>query len=156
MSLHFSKVTLCSAGKTASFLVGGIPKSRADLQSWTVIDNVDTDGEIFPRGRDPRKANFEIKTKGVNPMEKTVFERMGGTYHREGDYLLPNLEAPEAPRIGKYGLLLHRYLRTHKRAILAGLQMSGKLNAHLEQIDREATETEQHLVSPKSPLRRRH
>ena len=80
-------------------------------------------------------------------MKKTAFERMGGTYHREGDYLLPDLEAPEAPRIGKYGLLRHQYLRTHKRAILTGLQMSGKLNAHLEQIDREATETEQRLIA---------
>jgi len=80
-------------------------------------------------------------------MEQTVFERMGGTYHREGAYLLPDLEAPETPRIGKYGLLRHRYLRTHKRAILAGLQMSGKLNAHLEQIDREATEMEQRLIA---------
>lgn len=80
-------------------------------------------------------------------MEQTVFERMGGTYHREGDYLLPDLAAPEAPRIGKYGLLRHQYLRTHKRAILTGLQMSGKLNAHLEQIDREATEMEQRLIA---------
>ncbi len=80
-------------------------------------------------------------------MEQTVFERMGGTYHREGDFLLPDLVAPEAPGIGKYGLLRHQYLRTHKRAILAGLQMSGKLNAHLEQIDREATEMEQRLIA---------
>ncbi len=79
-------------------------------------------------------------------MEKTVFERMGGTYHREGDYLLPDLEAPEAPRIGKYGRLRHQYLRTNKRAILTGLQMSGKMNAHLEQIDREAIEMEQRLI----------
>ena len=39
MSLRFSRVTLYSAGKTASFLVGGIPKSRADLQGWTAYDN---------------------------------------------------------------------------------------------------------------------
>ena len=80
-------------------------------------------------------------------MEKTGFERIGGTYHREGDYLLPDFEAPEAPRIGKYGLLRYQYLRAHKRAILTGLQMSGKLNAHLEQVDREATETEQRLIA---------
>ncbi len=80
-------------------------------------------------------------------MEKTVFERMGGTYHREGDFLLPDLEAPEAPRIGKYGLLRHQYLRTNKRAIFAGLQMSGKLNAHLAEIDREATEMVQRLIT---------
>ena len=39
MSLRFSRVTLYSAGKTVSFLVGGIPKRRADLQGWTAYDN---------------------------------------------------------------------------------------------------------------------
>ena len=43
MSLRFSRVTLYSAGKTASFLVGGIPKSRADLQGWTAYDNFISD-----------------------------------------------------------------------------------------------------------------
>ena len=28
-------------------------------------------------------------------MTKSFFERMGGTYRREGDYLIPNLELPE-------------------------------------------------------------
>ena len=27
------------------------------------------------------------------------------TYHWEGDYLIPDLEPPEAPRIGKYGTM---------------------------------------------------
>ena len=68
------------------------------------------------------------------------------TYRREGDYLLPNLEAPESPKIGKYGMLRHQYLRNHKRAILTGMQMSGELNSHLEQIDREATEEVERLT----------
>ena len=68
------------------------------------------------------------------------------TYRREGDYLLPNLEAPESPKIGKYGMLRHRYLREHKRAILTGMQMSGTLASHLEQIDREATEEVERLT----------
>ena len=68
------------------------------------------------------------------------------TYRREGDYLLPNLEAPEAPKIGKYGMLRHQYLREYKRAILTGMQMSGELNSHLEQIDREATEMVERLT----------
>ncbi len=38
MSLRFSRVTLTSGDNTASFLVGGIPKSRADLQGWTAFD----------------------------------------------------------------------------------------------------------------------
>ena len=68
------------------------------------------------------------------------------TYRQEGDFLLPNLEAPEAPKIGKYGMLRHQYLRSHKRAILTGMQMSGELNSHLEQIDREATEEVERLT----------
>ena len=72
---------------------------------------------------------------------------MNLTYRQEGDYQLPNLRAPEAPRIGKYGMLRHQYLRDHKRAILTGMQMAGTLNSHLEQIDREANEQVQQIVS---------
>ena len=68
------------------------------------------------------------------------------TYRQEGDILLPNLKAPETPKIGKYGMLRHEYLRNHKRAILNGMQMTGKLNDHLEQIDREATEMVERLT----------
>ena len=68
------------------------------------------------------------------------------TYRKEGDYFLPNLEAPERPKIGKYGMLRHQYLRENKRAILTGMQMAGTLNAHLEQIDREATEKVERLT----------
>ena len=40
MSLRFSRVTLFSDGKTTSFLVGGIPKSRADLHGWTAFESL--------------------------------------------------------------------------------------------------------------------
>jgi hypothetical protein len=43
MSLRFSRVTLTSDGKTASFLTGGIPQSRADLLGWTAYDNYISD-----------------------------------------------------------------------------------------------------------------
>ena len=38
---------------------------------------------------------------------KSIFEEMGGTYRREDDYLIPNLELPDTERyqIGKYGHL---------------------------------------------------
>ena len=72
------------------------------------------------------------------------------TYRKEGAYLLPNLKAPESPKIGKYGMLRHRYLRDHKRAILTGMQMAGTLKAHLEQIDREATKMVEHLTKQMS------
>ena len=40
MSLRFSRVTLNSAGKTTSFLVGGIPTCRQDLQGWTAYESL--------------------------------------------------------------------------------------------------------------------
>ena len=39
MSLRFSRVTLYSDGKTASFLVGGIPTCWQDLQGWTAYES---------------------------------------------------------------------------------------------------------------------
>lgn len=62
------------------------------------------------------------------------------TYHREGDYLIPDLEAPETPRIGKYGTMRHHYLRSNHRGIFDGMLLKGTLNTHLEEIDRQANE----------------
>ena len=47
MSLRFSRVTLFSDGKTSSFLVGGIPQSRADLHGWTAFDNYVDDAQRY-------------------------------------------------------------------------------------------------------------
>ncbi|MBO4418503.1 MAG: TnpV protein [Oscillospiraceae bacterium] len=68
------------------------------------------------------------------------------TYHQNGDYLFPNLEAPEAPRIGKYGTMRHQYLRNHHRGIFDGMLLKGTLNAHLEEIDRQANEMMERLT----------
>lgn len=57
------------------------------------------------------------------------------TYHKEGDYLLPNLTVPEAPKLGKYGMLRRVYLRKHRNGYYTGLQLSGKLDRHLMEID---------------------
>ena len=62
------------------------------------------------------------------------------TYHREGDYLLPNLIPPEAPNIGVWGQRRKRYLLQNHDGIYTGMLLSGKLNAHLEEIDRSANE----------------
>ena len=40
------------------------------------------------------------------------------TYHWEGDYLIPDLEAP---RIGKYGTMRHKFLRVNHRGIFDGM-----------------------------------
>ena len=62
------------------------------------------------------------------------------TYHREGDYLLPDLIPPEAPNIGVWGQRSKRYLQQYHDGIYTGMLLSGKLNAHLEEIDRSANE----------------
>ena len=62
------------------------------------------------------------------------------TYHREGDYLLPNLIPPESPNIGVWGLRRRNYLRENHDGIYTGMLLSGKLKAHLEEIDRSANE----------------
>ena len=62
------------------------------------------------------------------------------TFHREGDYLLSNLIPPEAPSIGVWGMRRREFLRKHHSGIYTGLLLSGKLNAHLEEIDRSANE----------------
>ena len=69
------------------------------------------------------------------------------TYTRQGDYLIPDLEAPEAPRIGKYGTMRHSYLRDHHRGIFDGMLLRGTLNTHLEQIDRQANEMMDRLTA---------
>ena len=69
------------------------------------------------------------------------------TYTRQGDYLIPDLEAPEAPRIGKYGTMRHSYLRNHHRGIFDGMLLQGTLNTHLEQIDRQANEMMDRLTA---------
>ncbi len=41
-------------------------------------------------------------------------------YRKEGDYFLPNLDVPEAPRVGKYGMLRRSFLRREKQGIYTG------------------------------------
>ena len=72
---------------------------------------------------------------------------MNITYTQVGDYLLPNLVPPESPKVGRWGMLRHSYLRNHREGIYTGMLMKGTLNAHLEEIDRQANEMEQRLIS---------
>ena len=68
------------------------------------------------------------------------------TYTMQGDYLLPNLEVPEAPKVGKYGMLRRSFLRSHKNARYTGMLLADKLNAHLEEVDRQANEMLENLL----------
>lgn len=71
-------------------------------------------------------------------MEKSLFEQMGGTYYQEGDYVLPDLSVPELPAIGIWGQRRRRYLKEHRQALYTALLLSGKLNSHLSEVDKQA------------------
>lgn len=75
-------------------------------------------------------------------MEKSLFEQLGGTYTQAGDYLLPNLTIPEEEQkpIGIWGQRHARHLKQHHKILYYNLLTSGKLNAHLAEIDRQAEE----------------
>ena len=66
---------------------------------------------------------------------------MNLTYLRNVDYLFPDLslEDTDLP-IGKYGLLRKRYLKEHKRGWYSSLLLTGKLDAHLAEIDHSCNE----------------
>ena len=69
------------------------------------------------------------------------------TYTLVGDYYLPNLVAPESPKVGHWGMLRCNYLRKHREALYTIMLMENTLNPHLEEIDRQAQEMEQQLIS---------
>ena len=74
---------------------------------------------------------------------------MNNTYHEENGYLLPNVTVPVDPKIGIWGKRRADYLRKNRRPIYIGLQLSGKLNAHLEEVDRQANEMMELLIRQK-------
>lgn len=69
------------------------------------------------------------------------------TYHTEGEYLIPDLIAPESPAVGVWGMRRLAYLRQHRRPIYSGMLMTGNLNAHLEEVDRAAEEMMELLMA---------
>lgn len=79
---------------------------------------------------------------------KSLFEQMGGTYTRVGDYFLPDLKLPEKENkpIGVWGQRHKRYLKQNHKVIYINLLTSGKLNSYLADIDRQAEDMFLRLV----------
>jgi hypothetical protein len=69
-----------------------------------------------------------------------------GTYRQEGDYLLPNVKAPESPAIGIWGQWQLQYLRTNKKVLYTTMLIGDTLKDHLEGVDKSAEEMFNHLV----------
>ena len=82
-------------------------------------------------------------------MAKTIFEEMGGTYVRQGDYNLPCLSLPTekgSKPVGVWGQRHLRYLKQHRKVLYTNLLTSGKLNSYLADINEQAEDMFLRLV----------
>lgn len=79
---------------------------------------------------------------------KSIFEEMGGSYRRVGDYLIPNLELPEGSSepLGKYGRLRQAYLKEHRGSAYTGMLLNGTLWQHLHEVDKACYEQLDRLI----------
>ena len=79
---------------------------------------------------------------------KSLFEQLGGTYHEENGYLIPDLCLPakEEQPIGKWGQRHLDYLKQYRKVTYTNLLTSGRLNAYLADIDKQAQERFERLI----------
>lgn len=76
-------------------------------------------------------------------MEKYIYNESNGLwYERQGDYYIPCLSLPEEEEhpIGLWGQRHLRYIREYRKALYTSLQLSGKLNSYLANVDQQAQE----------------
>ncbi|MCL1855453.1 MAG: TnpV protein [Clostridia bacterium] len=60
------------------------------------------------------------------------------TYHRNGDYLIPDLTLETAPTLGRYGRMRRAYLKEHHPILFNSLVSTGELHTHLLEIEETA------------------
>ena len=72
------------------------------------------------------------------------------TYRQVNDYMIPNLKIPpeeSAIRLGKWGMMHKDYLQKHNSVIFTTLLTQGKLYQHCAEIDTQAQQMFNTLVS---------
>jgi len=81
-------------------------------------------------------------------MAKSIFEELGDKYERQRDYLIPCIALPaeEEQPIGIWGQRHLDYLKQHRKVTYTNLLTSGRLNAYLADIGRQAQECFERLI----------
>ncbi len=72
------------------------------------------------------------------------------TYHKEGDYLIPDLimeKSNSTYNVGKYGNLRNNFLKEHKRGLYTELMINGNLTDHLIDIDKAANARVNNIIN---------
>lgn len=80
---------------------------------------------------------------------KSIYEQVGGTYTRQGDYEFPDLKVPPEKEIeiGVWGQRYRRYLKQRHRIRYYNLLTAGTLNKHLAEVDHQAERMFMSLVA---------
>ncbi len=80
---------------------------------------------------------------------KSLFEEMGGTYYKEGDFFIPNLELPPASdyQLGKYGRMRREHLKKHHSVIYNQMVLDGSLYPHLYETDKSCNARMEKIMS---------
>ena len=74
-------------------------------------------------------------------MEQYIYNEGNGLwYERCGDYYLPCLSLPERKPVGIWGQRYRRFLKEHRSATYTAMLLSGTLDDHIAEIDRQAEE----------------
>ena len=82
-------------------------------------------------------------------MDKYIFDESNGLwYELQGDYYIPCLKLPKEEQhpIGVWGQRYLRYIKQHRKVLYLNLLTSGKLNAYLADLDKQAEEMFSRLV----------
>lgn len=82
-------------------------------------------------------------------MDKYIYDENNGLwYELQGEYYIPCLTLPaeEEQPVGLWGQRHLRYLKEYRRGTYINLLTSGRLNAHLVKIDKQAQERFERLI----------
>ena len=73
---------------------------------------------------------------------QSIYEQSVGTYHRNGDYLIPDIVLPQQSEssIGTWGRRHLRYIRENRPVLYNGLLLQNTLWEYLEDIETQARE----------------
>ena len=74
------------------------------------------------------------------------------TYTQIGEYLIPDLMLDEESEmksvpLGKYGMLRETFLKEHHHGTYTSMLLTGRLETHLREVDRQAQEQVDRIVS---------
>lgn len=81
-------------------------------------------------------------------MNRTIFEKMNGSYAKQGDYFLPLLSCTVESEnsFGVWAMCHWRYIFCYRRGFYTGLLLSGKLQAYLLEVDLQARELFRQII----------